>query len=96
MGRLNLDPLWVFPDGSQLLISTQPSGDGRFSCGLYVARIGPEDRLDLRVLTGDFESSSCLEAQESAYRRARSLYPDTAEVMKKPPYLIWAGPRSFT
>ena len=94
MGRLNIDPIWVFPDGSQLLISTQHSGEGRFTCGLYVGSLGPEDRLDLRVLTGYFESSTCLEAQESAYRRAQSLYPDTAEGMKKPPYLIWAGPQS--
>ena len=96
MGRLNVDPLWVFPDGSQLLISTQHSGDGRFTCGLYVGRLGPEDQLDLRVLTGYFESSTCLEAQESAYRQAQNLYPSTADDMKKPPYLIWAGPRSLT
>ena len=94
MGRLNIDPIWVFADGKQLLISTQHSGDGRFTCGLYVARLGPDDRLDLRVLTGHFESSTCLEAQESAYRGARSMYPETADGMKKPPYLIWAGPQS--
>ena len=94
MGRLNIDPIWVFADGSQLLISTQHSGEGRFTCGLYVGSQGPEDRLDFREVTGYFESSTCLEAQESAYRRAQSLYPDTAEGMKKPPYLIWAGPQS--
>ena len=95
MGRLNIDPLWVFPDGSQLLISTQHSGDGRFTCGLFMARLGSEDRLDLRVLTGYFESSTCIEAQESAYRQAQYLYPGTGGGMKKPPYLIWAGPHSF-
>ena len=94
MGRLNIDPLWAFPDGSQLLISTQNSYDGRFTCELYMARLGSEDRLDVRVLTGYFESSTCLEAQESAYRGACRLYPDSAVRMKKPPYLIWAGPPS--
>lgn len=94
MSRLNLDPVWVFPDGAQLLVSTQPSDDGRFTCGLYVARLGPEDRLDFRALPGDLESSTCLEAQESAYRRAQTLYPGMADWMKKPPYLIWKGPRA--
>ena len=96
MGRMNADPIWVFPDGSQLLVSTQHSGEGRFTCELYVASLGREDRLDLQVVSGHFESSTCLEAQESAYRRARSLYPGTADGMKNPPYLIWAGPPSDT
>ena len=96
MGRLNVDPIWVFPDGSQLVISTRHSGEGRFTCALYVAILGREDRLDLQLVTAHFESSTCLEAQESAYHRARSLYPDRADGIKKPPYLIWAGPRSDT
>ena len=89
---MNEDPIWVFPDGSQLLVSTQNSGEGRFTCGLYMASQGRQNRLDLRIVSGPFESSSCLEAQEYAFLRAQSLYPDTANGMKTPPYLIWAGP----
>ena len=96
MSRMNVDPIGVFPDGTQLLVSTQHSGEGRFTCELYVASLGREDRLDLQVVSGHFESSTCLVAQESAYRRAQSLYPDTADEMKNPPYLFWAGPQSDT
>ncbi len=96
MSRLNIEPIWVFPDGSQLLISTQYSGEGRFSCGLYLASLGPEDRLDLRGLKSHFESSTCLGAQERAYSWAQTQYPGPADGMKKPPYLIWKGPRAKT
>ena len=37
MGRLNLEPLMTFPDGSYLVISTECSKDGEFSCALYSA-----------------------------------------------------------
>ncbi|MGQ0811234.1 MAG: hypothetical protein ACT4OO_08415 [Nitrospiraceae bacterium] len=92
MGRLNTDPLITLSDGSQLLISTQYSQEGSFACLLYVANLGAEDRLDLRLISNPPGASTCLEAQEIAYSYARRLYPGVAGGMKKPPYLIWRGP----
>ncbi|HET8579506.1 MAG TPA: hypothetical protein VFL31_00760 [Nitrospiraceae bacterium] len=92
MGRMNLDPLATFPDGSQLLVSTQSSREGRFTCELYVASPGTEGSVSLRVISNHYEASTCLEAQEIAYSQAQRLYPGTADGMKKPPYLIWHGP----
>lgn len=92
MGRLNIDPLVIFSDGSQLLVSTIYCGEGSFVCGLYMACVGLEDRIDLQVVSNLPEASTCLLAQESAYVHATRLYPGTADGMKKPPYLIWQGP----
>lgn len=94
MGRMDEDPIGVFADGSQLLVSTQKSEDGTFTFGLYLANLGNGDRWKLEVVSGHFESATCLEAQQSTYRQAQCLYPDMANEMKKPPYLIWAGPLS--
>ena len=94
MGRLNVDPIATFPDGSQLLVSTHYSREGCFTCGLYVALSGDEGRLDLRAISNQHEAATCLEAQEIAYHYAQRLYPGTAVGMKKPPYLLWQGPVS--
>ncbi len=92
MGKLNVEPITTFPDGSRLLVSTQYSKEGGFSCELYVAGPGDEGRLDLRAVSHHFEASTCFQAQESAYGYAQHLYPNTADGMKKPPYLIWQAP----
>lgn len=92
MSRLNLDPLMTFRDGSHLVISTQHSIGGEFSCVLYSALIGNDDRIAFQVLSHGFAASTCMSAQESAYGYALRRYPDAATVMKKPPYLIWHGP----
>lgn len=94
MSRLNLDPLLTFPDGSHLVISTQYSAGKDFSCALYSAVVGNDDCATFRVITNHFAASTCLSAQEFAYSYALRHYPNAAEVMKKPPYLIWPGPRS--
>lgn len=94
MSRLNLDPLMTFPDGSQLVISTQQSVEGEFSCVLYSAMVGNDDHITFKVLSHDFAASTCMSAQESAYGYALRYYPSAATVLKKPPYLVWHGPRS--
>jgi hypothetical protein len=92
MGRLNMDPLATLPDGSQLLVSTQSSREGRFTCELYVSSSGEDGSVGLRVVSNYFEAATCLQAQEIAYIQAQRLYPGTADRMKKPPYLVWQGP----
>lgn len=96
MGTLNVDPVATFPDGSQLLVSTRHSKERSFTCELYVASRGHEGRLDLRAVSDQLDAPTCLEAQEIAYGYARSLYPSTANGMKRPPYLIWQGPVPHT
>jgi hypothetical protein len=94
MSRINLDPLMTFPDGSHLVISTQCSREGDFSCALYTAVIAEDDGAAFQTVSNHLSSSTCLGAQEHAYDYAVRHYPRAAELMKKPPYLIWSGPRS--
>jgi hypothetical protein len=96
MSRLNLDLLTTFPDGSHLVISTQCSRTGEFSCALYTATIEPDDHAAFQIISNHLSASTCLGAQEHAYGYALRLYPRAADLMKKPPYLIWHGPRSMT
>lgn len=93
MSRINLDPLLTFPDGSHLVISTQCSAGGDFSCALYSAVVEKDDRAAFQIISNHFAASTCLSVQESAYNYALRLYPGAAAIMKKPPYLIWHGPR---
>ena len=92
MGRMNVDPLTTFADGSRLLVSTQSSKEGSFTCELFIAQPDQAERLDLQVVSSQLVAETCLAAQEIAYRSATRLYPATAITMKKPPYLIWHGP----
>jgi hypothetical protein len=94
MSRLNMDPLITFPDGSQLVISTQCSKDGDFSCTLYTAVVGSDDNVAFRIISSHLQASTCLGAQEYAYGHAVQLYPRSVNCLKKPPYLIWQGPRA--
>lgn len=94
MSRINLDPLITFPDGSHLVISTQCSKAGDFSCALYNAVVAEDDGAAFRIISNHLEATTCLAAQEHAYSHAVQLFPRSAESMKKPPYLIWNGPRS--
>jgi hypothetical protein len=94
MSRINLDPLMTFPDGSHLVISTQCSREGDFSCALYTAVIAEDDGAAFQTVSNHLSSSTCLGAQEHAYDYAVRHYPRAGELMKKPPYLIWSGPRS--
>ena len=94
MTRLNLEPLMTFPDGSYLVISTECSKEGEFSCALYSV-LETDDRTAFHAVSNQLLSAStCLTAQEHAYSCALSLYPRAAAVMKKPPYLVWHGPQS--
>jgi hypothetical protein len=93
MGRLNLDPLFTFPDGSHLVISTQCSKEGSFSCALYTVLISGDDRTVYRIVSSHLEAETCLRAQANAYKHAIQLYPRTADKMKMPPYLVWHGPK---
>lgn len=94
MSRINLDKLMTFPDGSQLVISTQCSKEGDFSCALYSAVVEKDDSAAFQVISNHLSASTCLSAQEQAYSYAVRLYPRAADSMKKPPYLIWSGPRT--
>jgi hypothetical protein len=94
MSRINLQSLMTLPDGSHLVISTQCSKDGDFSCALYSAVVEEDDRAAFQVISNHLSASTCVSAQEHAYSYALRLYPRAAESMKKPPYLIWPGPRS--
>jgi len=93
MSRLNLDPLLTFPDGSHLVVSTQCSKDGHFSCALYNAVVAGDDGAAFRKVSNHLGSSTCLGAQEHAYHHAVQMFPRVAETVKKPPYLIWQGPQ---
>ena len=94
MGRLNIDPLFTFPDGSHLVISTQYSKAGSFSCALYTVLSSSDDRTLYRIVSSHLEAETCLGAQGYAYDHAIQLYPRTVDKMKKPPYLIWHGPKN--
>ena len=94
MGRTNLDTLMTLPDGSHLVISTQCSKQGDFSCALYSAIVNEDDGAAFQIISNHLSASTCLSAQQHAYNYAVQLYPRAAESMKKPPYLIWSGPRS--
>ena len=98
MNRMNVDPIVTFGDGSQLLVSTQHVGEGRFTCELYLSTSGQsgsdggKDGGGLQSVTGGLEAPTCRQAQEIACSQARSLYPSDAPTIKEPPYLIWPGP----
>lgn len=94
MGRLNLDPLLTFPDGSHLVISTQHSAGEEFSCALYSAVMGNDGHIAFKVVSHAIAASSCMKAQEFAYEYALRCYSSAGGVLKKPLYLIWHGPRS--
>jgi hypothetical protein len=96
MSPINLDPLITFPDGSYLVVRTQCSKEGDFSCALYTAVIGANESAAFRIISSHLQASTCLKAQEIAYGHATQLYPRTVDQMKKPPYLIWHGPQAIT
>jgi hypothetical protein len=93
MARLNVEPMVTFADGSQLLVSTQYSRDGSFSCELFLSVPCTTEKLDLRAVSAHLEAPTCREAQEFAFRQAKRQYPENAVGMKEPPYLIWHGPQ---
>ena len=92
MARLNLDPLIIFSDGSQLVVSTRHSEEGFFTCELFVARSGNDGRWEVISVSAHMQGPTTMEAQDFAYRSAQRLYPTMTDGIKKPPYLIWAGP----
>jgi hypothetical protein len=94
MSRTNLDPLMTFPDGSHLVVSTQCSKEGDFSCALYSAVVAKDDGAAFMLMSSHLGADTCLAAQQHAYDCAVRLFPRVADTLKKPPYLIWAGPRS--
>jgi hypothetical protein len=86
----------TFPDGSHLVVSTQCSPDGEFSCALYTAVVSVDDQPAFQLVSTHISASTCMVAQEHAYDYAIRRYPLAAETMRKPPYLIWRGPPSTT
>jgi len=94
MARLNLDPLVTFSDGSHLVVSTEHSGDGLFTCELFVVRSSYDGRLIFVSVSMLMRRTSSMGAQDCAYRSAQRLYPKVTDDIKKPPYLIWCGPQT--
>nr|MBI3612943.1 hypothetical protein [Nitrospirota bacterium] len=92
MGKMNVDPIVTFADGSQLLVSSQYSGAGSFSCELYLSVPCKNEKPDIRALSDHLEAPTCREAQDIAFHYARRQFPDSAHAIKKPPYLVWSGP----
>lgn len=92
MARINLDPLLTFSDGSQLVVSTQHSGEGTFECELFVVRTKYNNEWEIDSVSAHMSGISSMEAQDFAFRSAQRLYPSLTEGIKKPPYLIWHGP----
>lgn len=96
MGKINVDPIMTFSDGSQLLVSTQHAGEGRFTCDLYIsnpAHAGKDGANDgLRPVSEGLEAATCRQAQDYACSQARNLFPNNASAIKAPPYLVWSGP----
>jgi hypothetical protein len=92
MTKMNVEPMTTFADGSQLLLSTQYSGEASFTCELYIFTPSAAGTVDLQVVSNHLEATTCRQVQEIAYSYAMRLYPSTAIAMKKPPYLIWPGP----
>ena len=93
MSKMNVESLVTFSDGSQLIVSTYYTGEGRFSCELFVRVLQGEENYKLQSVSNLLlEARTCKEAQDSAYRFALDRFPDLANVIKAPPYLIWAGP----
>jgi hypothetical protein len=94
MNKMNVDPMITFSDGSQLLVSTQYAGEGRFTCELYLSKPGRSGKggWDLQTLSDRLEAPTCRQAQDIACCQARRLYPNNAPTIKDPPYLVWAGP----
>ena len=74
MSRINFNPLLTFPDGSHLVISTQCSVGGDFSCALYSAVVETDDHAALQVISNHFAASTCLSAQEYTYSHTLRLY----------------------
>lgn len=92
MSNMNVDPIATFSNGSQLMVSTQHSGNDSFTCELFEASQDPQGRWNLQVVSNHLEASTCLGAQTIAYDYAKRLYPTSGVEMKQPPYLIWVGP----
>ncbi|MDE3036126.1 MAG: hypothetical protein KGO52_16115 [Nitrospirota bacterium] len=92
MGKMNVEPLITFSDGSQLLVSSQYTGEGSFTCELYLSTPCGKEKLDLRALSDHLEAPTCREAQDIAFHYAQRQFPDSASGMKEPPYLVWSGP----
>lgn len=94
MSGPTLHPLMTFADGSQLVISTQCSKEGEFSCALYTAVLSADRCATYQLISQHLSSATCLGAQAHAYDYALRLFPRAAELLKRPPYLIWRGPPS--
>jgi hypothetical protein len=94
MSRINIEPLFTFPDGSHLVVSTQCQQEGQFACALYRSPTDSGGSTTFEIISNHLAAATCLEAQHHAYQYALRLYPSTSVVLKKPPYLIWPGPRS--
>ncbi|MDH5427693.1 MAG: hypothetical protein OEZ57_03695 [Nitrospirota bacterium] len=86
------ESLVVLAHGLRLVVSTQREDDKAFRCGVFEANAREEEMQAYRVISEGFGSMTCLEAQTGAYDYAQRIYPDFADQMKKPPYLIWRGP----
>lgn len=93
---MNLETMVALSHGVSLVVSTHREGENAFHCRVIEVNTSEKESLAYRVVSDGFEAMTCMEAQTDAYNYAMRVYPDFAERMKKPPYLIGGGPmRNF-
>jgi hypothetical protein len=89
---MNRDTVVELSQGARLFVSTQREGEHGFRCAIIESHSPDGEIVNCRIISDGFEGVTCLQAQTDAYQYARRLYPNFAEQMKNPPYLIWNGP----
>lgn len=90
-----MDLMFTFKDGQELVLNTWHEGKGIFYCELFRRVIDTHGDQTCRSASPTLDGHSCQEAQEAAYSYAKNSYPPVAEQIKKPPYLIPAGSPSY-
>lgn len=92
MGNMNVELIITFTDGSPLLVRSHYSGAGSCTCELYLSVPCKNGKLDLRACRTTLKRPPCREAQDIVFHYARRQFPDSANAIKEPPYLIWPRP----
>jgi hypothetical protein len=92
---LQMDLMFTFKDGQQLVLNTWHEGKGIFYCELFRRVVDLHGDETYSSASPTLDGHSCREAQEAAYSYAKDSYPPIAEQIKRPPYLIPAGSPSY-
>jgi hypothetical protein len=86
-----MDSMFTFKDGQELVLNTWHDGKGIFYCELFRRVTDMHGDQTCNSTSPTLDGHSCKEAQAAAYSYARDSYPPVAEQIKRPPYLIPAG-----